>query len=75
MKRFIFPLALIAIAAIFALLTGCASPSSVISAIGKDPAAAHISVVGPGWTVIIDRANPGTNQIQVGPNGITTRPQ
>ena len=55
---------------------GCARTniSELVKAAATDPAAVHISVMSPYASIVIDRANPGTNQISVSNNGITTKP-
>ena len=55
---------------------GCSTTNlaEVVKAASTDPAAAHIFVATPYGSITIDRANPGTNQISVSQNGITTKP-
>jgi hypothetical protein len=48
--------------------------SSIVRELAKDPAAVHVAVMTPYGSITYDRANPGTNQIAVGGNGITTKP-
>lgn len=55
-------------------MVGCANYAKVVREFAKDPAAARLSIMTPYGSMIYERANPGTNQLAVGPNGITTKP-
>jgi uncharacterized lipoprotein YajG len=59
-----------------ALFTGCSSTNitQMVTALSKDPAAVHVSIMTPYGSIVYDRANPGTNAISVSATGITTKP-
>ena len=65
-------LAIIALSAL--AFTGCTSMSSIVRELAKDPAAVHVAIMTPYGSLVYDRANPGTNEISVGSNGISTKP-
>ena len=63
---------------LFSLLcvVGCSTTNlaEVVKCASQDPAAVHIAVFTPYGSIVVDRANPGTNQISVSDKGITTKP-
>ena len=68
MKRLLISLSIVP------LLAGCSTTNitKLALALSKDQAAVRVRVMTPYGSIEYDRANPGTNNITVGPNGITS---
>lgn len=63
---------LILVSVMVAVSSGCTNMPAVVRELSKDPAGARMTVTSVYGTIVIERAVPSTNHMEIGPNGIIT---